>query len=195
MFPSLSVCVCWGGDWNEAAGEAVKDRAGKALGVLMSVAFIPMSVRGLWEGLKQGWGDEMFVHHGVGKVWGALGGDMRCDRGRFPEHCKNESPGSEEKPREGPPSLVGVPGKSHWQLPDLVRTVEGSCPLLLWPSSIRGPSSVSVGTLNPSHTSLVLSSIRVCKQRGSSITKSLRAMIIYPQKTHILHMVSSGYSS
>lgn len=74
-------------------------------------------------------------------------GDMWDVTGRgLPKGCGDEAPESEEKPKEEPPFQIGLPGKSAWRPLNHMMTGEESCPLLLWPSSIRGPSSVTEGT-------------------------------------------------
>lgn len=54
----------------------------------------------------------------LGEMWDVTGRGLPKDSG-------SEASGSEEKPKEGLPSQVGLPGKSPWWPPDLVTTGEG----------------------------------------------------------------------
>lgn len=105
-------------------------------------------------------------------------GEVRCDRRGLSEGCGNEAPGSEEKPEEGPPSQVGQPGMSPWWPLNLAEAGEGRHPLLLLPSSVRGPTSASEQAYGSHTPPLWNFSQWVCWQgQLSSAAKGLRAWL------------------
>lgn len=166
---------------------------------MKSVNFIRMSLRDrdLWEGLKQGWGGEMFVHCGAERVWGALWEDVGGTGRGLPEGYGNEAPGMEEKPREGPPSHIGL--RSLWEEPLLASGPSGDSGGKLSfatvdPAVSEAPA-LSWGDFEPiTHLISCAFTNKSLSKGASSATKGLRAVITYPQKTHTLCMISGGYS-
>lgn len=61
-------CGYWG-DWNEAASQGSKEKAGRALGVSdEECGFCPPVSGGPVGEMQQGQGSELFVHHRAGSV-------------------------------------------------------------------------------------------------------------------------------